>query len=125
MTRAYVRGGYPLWLCVTCCMGVASNRWRLHRRRCQRIAEGTVCERCGDFVPCRRKGKWMCPAYEPRVEVDAEQVPDVTVVRSLGMQVKRTGDGRWAVRAAWLDGPVIADSWADAYWLAVRAKGGG
>jgi hypothetical protein len=49
--------------------------------------------------------------------------PREGVVRSLGMAVTRLQDGRWAIRAAWLDGPVIGATWPETYWAAVRAKG--
>jgi hypothetical protein len=67
----------------------------------------------------------MCPKHERPIEVPDELpgiVPREAAVRSLQMQVERLEDGRWTVRAPWLDGPVIAATWPDAYWLAVGAR---
>lgn len=36
------------------------------------------------------------------------------------MHVARLADGRWQVTAVWLSEPVIADTWHEAYWRAVK-----
>lgn len=56
-------------------------------------------------------------------EVDPEEWPTPGVVKSLGMIVNRLPDGRWCIRAKWLDGPVIRATWPEAYWASVRANG--
>jgi hypothetical protein len=64
----------------------------------------------------------MCPERETPEAVSSSQAPRPGVVKSLGMSVERLEDGRWAIRAAWLDGPAIGNTWPEAYWAAVRAK---
>lgn len=67
----------------------------------------------------------MCPEHEKPVEIADEEpgaAPRAGVVRSLGMKVAKLTDGRWSIRAAWLDGPVIEATWPEAYWAAVKAK---
>lgn len=122
VTRAYRAREYPLWLCPDCGCGVSSLHWGRHVRAHRGIAKDTRCDRCWDFVPCRKKGDFVCPNHEPRIEVDAEQVPDVKVVRSLRMQVSRTKDGRWKIRAPWLRDAVIGDTWPDTYWMATKKQ---
>lgn len=46
----------------------------------------------------------------------------MAVLQSLKMQATRTKDGKWRVTAPWLVDAVYADTWEDAYWLAVRAR---
>lgn len=46
----------------------------------------------------------------------------MSVVRSLDMVVYRLPDGRWAVLAEWLTDPVVAQTWPEAYWLAIRER---
>lgn len=107
------------WLCVTCGFALPAVKWRIHRRRCLKVRDGAQCVVCRDFVPCRKRG---CPHLEKPEEVDPTQAPTPAVVRSLQMKVKRLDDGRWTVRAPWLDGPVIKATWPEAYWEAVRLK---
>ena len=38
------------------------------------------------------------------------------------MVVERTEDGRYSILADWLEDPVIADTFEDAYELAIRAR---
>ncbi len=111
-------------LCVTCGFGVPANQWRAHRRRCfYRVPVGARCSFCRDFIPCRKRG---CPHKDmPNDLPDDEEpgtVPRTGVVKSLGMLVTKTEDGRWAIRARWLDGPVFGDTWPEAYWKAIGAK---
>lgn len=57
----------------------------------------------------------------------ADEVPGAAptekLVRSLRMHVQRRSDGKWSVRAPWLKDAVVADTWEDAYWLAMRRQG--
>lgn len=46
--------------------------------------------------------------------------PTMAVVRSLKMQVSRAGNGKWRIAAPWLEDAVYADTWEDAYWLAIK-----
>jgi hypothetical protein len=63
------------------------------------------------------------PIVLPDAPLDEPGIaPREGVVRSLGMHATQLEDGRWAVRAAWLDGPVIEDTWPEAYWSAVKAR---
>lgn len=48
--------------------------------------------------------------------------PTVEVLRSMRMQASRTSDGKWRVSAPWLKDAIYADSWEDAYWLAVKER---
>ncbi len=67
----------------------------------------------------------MCPNKEVPIELPDEepcQTPRAGVVRSLGMTVKLLEDGRWCIRASWLDGPVIGPTWPDAYWAAMKLR---
>lgn len=110
---------YAHWLCVTCGFGIPANQWRKHRRACARVTE---CPRFCDSFPCRKR---TCPLYEEPIELPDEnpgQLPRAGVVRGLGMAVTRLPDGRWAIRASWLDGPVIGDTWPEAYYAAVAVK---
>lgn len=56
---------------------------------------------------------------KPR-EIDAGAAPTPALLRSLKMKAKKRSDGKWQVDASWLKEPVVADTWEDAYWLAVK-----
>lgn len=105
-------GAYALWLCATCGLVVFANHWAEHRRWCCRR---TVCPKCRGKFPCR---SMHCPEKEKPIVV-AEEAP--RGFRSLRMTVKKSGS-RWVIRAPWLRDPVIADTWEDAYWLAVKGR---
>lgn len=123
------RGGHGAyrtwWLCVTCGFGINALHWRHHRKRCLGLPKEARCPNDCDWFPCRKK---RCPLFEkpqklPDAPLDEPGIaPRAGVVKSLGMTVGRTEDGRWTIRAAWLDGPVIENTWPEAYWAAVRAK---
>lgn len=55
-------------------------------------------------------------------EIEPGTVPTTRLLRSLNMQATRRGDGKWSIRAPWLVDAVVADTWEDAYWLAVKAR---
>jgi len=115
----YGKHTYNLWLCKSCGFAWPANRWARHRRRCSRIES---CEACGGKYPCVKP---ECPRREkPRVvkkQVPGE-APTMAIVNSLKMQASRTKDGKWRIAAPWLKDAVYADTWEDAYWMAVRAR---
>lgn len=55
-------------------------------------------------------------------EVDEKDAPTNGVVLSLQMNVSQLPDGRYAIRAWWLDGPVIGETWPEAYEEAKRRR---
>lgn len=112
-------GRYPCWLCVTCGFRIPANQWTRHRRACVGRAK---CLKCFGHFPCETR---LCSEREKPVKVD-DDVPGIapkeSSLRSLGMKAKRRGDGKWCVNAPWLRDAVVADTWEDAYWLAVKAR---
>jgi hypothetical protein len=40
------------------------------------------------------------------------------------MRAEREDDGTWTVDAPWLEQPVRAATWEEAYWMAVKARSG-
>lgn len=45
--------------------------------------------------------------------------PTLELLRSMKMQASKV-NGRWRVAAPWLKDAVYADTWEDAYWMAVK-----
>lgn len=55
---------------------------------------------------------------DPR-EIHPGNAPTPALLKSLKMQATKIGD-KWSVKAPWLDDAIVADTWEDAYWMAVR-----
>ena len=57
---------------------------------------------------------------EKPIAVTDGEAPTPALLRSLRMKATKRSDGSWSVSAPWLKDSVVADTWEDAYWLAVR-----
>jgi hypothetical protein len=117
---------YPLWVCPTCGFAVRSVAWRVHRRACLNRSE---CRACHGPMPCNTRG---CEEREvSRDQISNEwpgKAPRKRALQAEGMRAWRTGKGwgpfRWHIREAkkhptW---EVEADTWPEAYALAVEEK---
>ncbi len=107
---------FRTFLCLKCGFGIPGNHYGEHRRKCERTA---TCSECLGKFPCQHV---RCRAKEVRLAIDPKMVPTDKVVRSLSLKVRRLPDGRWSLKAPWLEDEVVGDTWPEAYWRALKAK---